>query len=534
MFGPIRQVSGCSRLGRGSICLVICWIFLFPSTSLADRVLRDRLERFISSVESRYKGKPVKIGISVSEASARGEVVYEHLPEQQLVPASVVKIVTSLAALKLLGAEYRFPTEVFVDRLPVEKDISLDRSAGLSNVNKKDFTLGNLYVRGYGDPSMIDERLWELARSVHRLGVREVNNIVIDDTLFIDPPRASGYRPYEAGLSAVSLNHNCYAVHVSPSAAGAKAFVELTSGAPYNLRSKVITRKSNHKQLSVTQSLSSESFNPVTSQQKAGSFRIASAVEMNVDAQGFIGQGAEAQTIYRTVPYPPSYFGAVLRHFLEGFGVKINGDIRFGETPSAAQLLLVYESESLAQILRDLNHYSNNFIAGQLQFAIGQDNNGYFRRELGLQKLASVLEELQFPSGSFVLADASGLNRANRLSVKQLVQVLLAAYNDFSVAPHFVASLSRFGKSGTLEKREAVSKKVLAKALRTERAGLERRSFGVWGKTGTLNSVSSLAGYLEMPGGRRAAFAIVINGLSKTAATKIEDELVEILLSERS
>ncbi len=511
--------------------MLLFLLFLPKYSFAADRVLGQQLQALVDRIESGNSDRRLELAVMVTELGRSDSVIFAHNHTQKKPPASVVKIVTSMAALNILGAEYRFPTEVFVDNLPSERDPSLDRTAGLQKTQSGAWSVGNLYVRGYGDPTMVDERLWELARTVKRYGIDQVKDIVIDETLFVDPPSAQGERPYQAGLSATALNHNCYAVHIAASGSGLPAFVSLTPGAPYRLTNRVQTRKGKRSSIIVNQSVSSSGFNPALQMKKEGKFLLLTDEEMRVDVKGTFGVRANPRTEYLTVPYPASFFANVLKHFLEKEGVKVSGSLLVGETPTQAKKLLVFESKPLTDILSDLNHYSNNFVAGQLQYALGQEpETGYFRRDLGLRKIAAVLEELGYPAESFALYDASGLDRRSLMTAEQLVKVLAAGYRDFSVAPELISSLSRYGSSGTLMKRDALSKKAESTVLRSELKNLKRRAAGVWGKTGTLNSVSSLAGYLELKSGKRAAFAILISGIDKNSAIRIEDSIVELLI----
>lgn len=513
------------------LLLYLVFQLFIPSVAVADRILSEKLQRLVEKIEAK-RNKNFQLAVMVNELDRTDKVLFAHNHTQKMKPASVVKLVTTLAALKTLGGQYRFPTEIFVDNLPNERGAGLNRSAGLEKTkNSKELQVGSLYLRGYGDPTMVDERLWELARTVKRYGVDEIQDLTVDDTLFVDPPSALGERPYQAGLSAAALNHNCYAVHLAPSGAGLPAFVSITPGAPYKLKNRVLTRKGKRRSVIVNQSVSSRGFNPALKMKKQDKFLLLTGKEMTVDVKGGFGVRAEPSTEYFTVPYPATYYLSVLKYFLEKEGVRVHGQMRIGETPALAKKLFVFESKPLSVILRDLNHYSNNFVAGQLQYAMGQDSSaGYFRSDLGLQKISSVLEELGYPPESFALYDASGLDRRSLLTAEQLVRVLSAGYRDFSVSADMISSMSRFGNSGTLKKRLALSKKAQASALRSELRRLKQRAAGVWGKTGTLNSVSSLAGYLELKSGKRAAFAILISGIGKDPAIRIENSIVELLI----
>ncbi len=506
------------------------------SAHATDPLLPGRVEGLIRKIESTKRLNGATLAVSVADVTSGKEIV-THRSDQQVIPASVLKLVSTLAALKFLGAEHRFPTEIFLDTLPNQTSSTLNTSAGLvpktvgPKVVENGVVVGNLYVRGYGDPSLLQEHLWEMAQGVSRRGVGVVDNIVVDDSLFVDPPGATGPRPYQAGLSAVSLNNNCYQILVAPSGAGQAAFVSATPGLGARLKNSVSSRRGSRSKITVVQSPLSSTFSPSLRGPLDGKLHIFPDDGLSITVKGSIGTKAEAVERYQAVRNPARYFGSMLKHYLELAGVEVRGGLRQGETPASAQMLFAHESKPLSSILRDLNHYSSNFLAGQILYALGQDSVGYFRQDIGLKRIAKVLEDLGYQEDQFRIADASGLARESRLTTGQIVKVLVSAYNDFSIAPDFIASLSRFARTGTLKKRSLIER-LPAPASGTQ-SYIERmqRAEGVWGKTGTLNGVSSLAGFLKTRTGDHLAYAIVTNGgLSKKAAIEIENEIVESLI----
>lgn len=493
--------------------------------SAAQTPFEQRVRSYVDQLQIKPEAK---LSLMVRQLDRGKSVFIERDANVALIPASAAKLVVSTAVLRKLGAEYRFPTEIFVDSLPNERDVSLNKSGGLTP-DKGPWSAGNLYIRGYGDPSLIDQRLWELVRQIRQRGVSEVANVVLDDSLFIKPPTATGEFSYQTALSALSINHNSYAVHVTPQGIGLKPHVELTDGAPYSLTTRALTQRA-AGEISIGQNPSSLGFNATTFFRKNNLGLVVGKTEVDITVQGAVSNQELTQTFYRSVPYPPSYFAGILKSLLAAHGVRVSGDFAVGATPLGAKRLFQFESFPLQDIVNDLNRYSNNFIAGQLLFALGQDPAGYFRQELGFAELTRVLTDLGFAKEEFTLVDASGLDRRNRLSANQLATLLASVAEDFSVYPYLLSSLSRFGASGTLEKRTVLSVQAQQEALRSELPGLQRRAAGVWAKTGTLEGVSSLAGYVELESGQRAAFAILSNGLSKDEAAEIEDTFVAALI----
>ncbi|MCB0322693.1 MAG: D-alanyl-D-alanine carboxypeptidase/D-alanyl-D-alanine-endopeptidase [Bdellovibrionales bacterium] len=528
---------------RGCILL---WLLLWVSLALlnsaiedawadADPLLPGKLAQYVASLDGTL-GKEAVLSVYVAEAES-GKEVFAHAGRQPVVPASTLKIVTTVAALRLLGAEYRFPTEVFADHLPSETDQRLDASVGLTAEPDgpkrvgKGIAAGNLYIRGYGDPSLVNERLLGLAEKLQNRGIAAVEHIVVDNGLFVNPPAATGPRPYQAALSAVALNYNCYQISIAPLGSGLSAVTELTAGVPYTLHNLVKSRKGVKQNVSVIQIPTSEGFNPAVRGRAFQALYELPDDPVRVTVKGSIGTGAPPIEYYHTVRNPVEYFGTVFRHYLEVSGIEVRGRVLQGETPAGSKLVALDESEPLSEILVDLNHYSSNFLAGQILYALGQDKLGYFRQDLGLERLAQVLLDLGYQPTDFQFYDASGLDSRNRTTTEQLVKVLVDGYRDFSIAPDLIASLSRFGRTGTLEKRKLLSPRPARAASGQLYREERRRADSVWAKTGTIDSVSSLAGFLESRTGDRLAFAIIINGgVPKEKSKEVEEQLVRLLI----
>ena len=146
-------------------------------------------------------------------------------------------------------------------------------------------------------------------------------------------------------------------------------------------------------------------------------------------------------------------------------------------------------------------------------------------------RVGSFLQGLGIDAKSFALRDGSGLDRKTQLSTGQLTKVLAASYRDFSIAPDLISSFSRFGKSGTLQKRSIGPKRARENPLLL---GEGNRHQGVWAKTGTLAGVSTLAGFAKSYDNRIVAFAIFANGgVPKGSATRLEDAIVDAIVTEK-
>ncbi|MCC6932116.1 MAG: D-alanyl-D-alanine carboxypeptidase/D-alanyl-D-alanine-endopeptidase [Deltaproteobacteria bacterium] len=478
--------------------LLFIILFCLQYSIIAEAQIRQ-LDQSVSKFLAQFKEKPA-LGISVINTKT-GKLVYDYNGEKLLAPASTLKLLTSYATLKILGPEYQFPTEVFVDKLPLADDFT----SGKKDVGK----VGNLSVRGYGDPAVVHETVFDWALTLKQLGVRQIDTLQLDDTLFVNTSVPSGDNPYQAAQGALSLNHNSYGLRIVPAGQQRKAVIETFPEIPISLDNNLISINSPELPLQVKQQVSNADL-------------FAKRADLSALKLSVIGQvkaNAKSYIEYRSVFSPTQYFGSVFKSYLEKVGVSV-GQVRIAAVGGRAKLLTEFKSKPLAQIISDLNHYSNNFIAGQLLYALGQKNNALFDRETGIGKLEMVMSELDISSDSYRIYDGSGLNAENKITAQALSAVLQAAYADFTVAPYFVSSLSRYGASGTLKKRSLGP-------------GYEKDEAAIWAKTGTIDGVSSLAGYVTTRKGERIAFSVISNGISiKQLAIDFEDELLRVLIAQ--
>ena len=332
-------------------------------------------------------------------------------------PASNVKLVTTAAALSMLGPEFRFKTAAYGDGHGAER--------------------GNLYLRGFGDPTLQPEDLWRIAGEVFARGVRKVNgDIVIDDSYFDDQRVGPGFEQkqsdaaYRAPQGAVSLGYNAVTVVVAPGGGdGAAARVTVEPPSPYfEIRSDARTVSRGRSSLVVEASEAGE----------------PGKEHMVIQVRGTIRQAEGRQELARRVAHPDLFAGYTLRELLLRRGIKVAGKITRGAVPAqGAQLLSTVYSANLGVIVRDINKRSNNFMAEQVLKTLGAEvfgRPGTWKK--GLDAVAQYLGTLGIPAGRYQMQNGSGLYDANRFTAAQLVQLLRAAYRDFRYAADFVGSLA--------------------------------------------------------------------------------------------
>ena len=425
-----------------------------------------QLQQAIDDIVARTPLRAARAGMLVASLDS-GQVLYARDPDALLNPASNVKLFTSAAVLARLGPEFRFETEVLAEAAPPSGAVKA------------------LYVRGKGDPTFVTERLWALAADVEHRGVKAVKgDIVVDDGYFDGEREGPGYdqekgdRSYLAPVGALSLNFNVVAIHVAAGGrAGEKGRVEIEPASEYvEVENRTRTVKAGSRRR-VT---------PSSAALPGGRQRVT--------VNGRLPVGSRDLVFYRKIDDPPAYFGWTLKRLLELRGVKVTGKVRRGAVPATARVVTVADSESLGEIVRKLEKTSNNFVAEQLLKTLGAEKKGIPGTwPKGVEAVEDFLSEAGIARGAYVMKNGSGLNDTNRFSARQTVTLLREMWRRFPVMADFLAALPVAGKDGT---------------TRWRMDGTEGR---LRAKTGTLEGVTSLSGYVETAAHERLVFSILVN-----------------------
>ncbi len=433
--------------------------------------------------------------VSVQVVDVRtGEEVYQWGDDKALAPASVMKVVTTAAALKRLGPNYKFPTWVLHD--------------AAEPPSTEGVLAGSLYVKGQGDPTMVVERLWRMVFDLRMRGIREIKgDVVFDDAYFAGGPLVPGWTKaedlanpptYFASLGALSVNYNLHAVVVRPGASvGAAAAADLEFPTPgVTLDNKLTTGKAGSKAWVKVERAHDDATDVYT-----------------YTLTGNVPLEAKPDTIYRPVADPTAHYMAVFETIARQQGIKVKGRYRRGATPTDASVVLRSDSEALSEIVSTTSKQSNNLFAEQLLLAMGAEVYGLpGTTDSGVRVVSEYLASLGVPSDAFHLVNGSGLSREILVRPSAVDAVLVDMARDPDRAPEFLASLSVGGRDGTLWSR-----------FRAD--GLEGR---VRGKTGTLDGVHCLAGYVRAADDALYAFTFLVNDIdgSPARARKAHDQLV--------
>ncbi len=425
--------------------------------------LLDYLKRALA--DPRLSG--ARLGVRVDDL-ASGKTLFAHNPNLLLNPASVTKTFTTAAGLCLLHPDYRFKTEIYARNEPQEGIIK-----------------GPLYLKGYGDPFLIDQRLHYLALELQALDIKKIDGpIIVDDSFFDDIRDGPGWsqddssRAYQAPVSALSLDFNTIRVLVFPGAqAGQKARVELMPDSDhFRLVNHVVTRRGYARVR-----IETENFGRRT----------------RVTARGHVFPDFPGSRRYLRIYNPTRYTGYSFREALGQLGIRTRRSVRRGAVPHSAELIYTLRSPALGELVRKVNKRSQNFMAEQIFKTLGAEFLGvpgtWYRGQQVMN--AFLAEEVGIPAGSYVLHNGSGLNDVNRVSASQIVELLRYMWRRFDVRPDFLASLAVAGADGTVAGRF-----IQPALVRTMRL-----------KTGGLHNVRALAGYINTRGDRVYAFAIIVN-----------------------
>jgi D-alanyl-D-alanine carboxypeptidase/D-alanyl-D-alanine-endopeptidase (penicillin-binding protein 4) len=439
-----------------------------------------------------------------------GKALFEKDADKSLSPASVTKVITAAAALARFSPVRTFKTRFY--------------SAG---PRKNDRVLGDLVIVGDGDPFVISEKLWQVAADLKNLGIREfTGDVVIDNGLFDDQVRdhsrqgfAKGsHNAYDAPVTAFGVNFNTYAIAIAPSdQPGRAAHVSLD---PYPLRGVVIENNVKTAKARAAKQIDVKR----VGDGKANGERLV--------ASGVIAADAPMSKVYRSVGEPVRAAGEYVKAFLKAEGVIVKGDVRQGPRPADAQPLLELEGYEVRRIVQGLNTFSNNFIADMMVKRLGAafpkagspEVAGSGSYGNGIATVIDFLRKDVGLKGEFTLLNGSGLDTGNRLTARQVTEVLAYMERRMDLFPDFVASFPATGWDGTLKKR-------FGKGDAQDFKGMIRA------KTGTLTepiTVAGLAGYFRHPKHGLVAFCILENGKSgevQPAVTDLRDRQDEVLVA---
>ncbi len=405
-------------------------------------------------------------------------------------PASTMKLVTTFAALELLGPTFTWKTDVYA-----------------SGALTADILEGDLVLRGTGDPKLTVENFWLMLRALRARGLREIRGDLVLDRTYFEPVSQDEarfdnepLRPYNVAPDALVLNFKAFRFSFvpDPERGSAQVAVEprstllevrnavrLVEGPCNDWRAK-LRAEFNGGHGDASPSLSRASFS------------------------GLYPSSCGEKTWNVALQSHPNYVLGVFRQLWEELGGSLRGGVRDGTAPAGARLLYSNQSPALAEVVRDMNKFSNNVMARQLFLTLSAEVT---REPARADRSARVVQGwlarrgLEFPE--LVMENGSGLSRAERISAANMDRLLLAAYAS-PVMPEFIASMPLVAYDGTMKRR-----------LKYESVAGQAHI-----KTGSLSDVRSLAGYVLDSRGRRFAVVFFVNHPNAGATQGAQDALL--------
>ena len=461
------------------LALALCLALIFRGEALA--ALPPEVARAFAAAHIPASA----VGAYVQEVGA-ATPAFSQQPAKPMNPASTMKLVTTFAALELLGPDYRWRTEAYADG-PVSDGV----------------LAGNLVLKGYGDPKITIEQFQALIGQLRAAGLRTIRGDLVLDRSYFAPVRTDpgGFdgqplKPYNVGPDALLINFKSVRFVFAPSATGdavevraepALAAVSLR-GAPRLVEGECSDWKS---------SLAASFVDRADRAEASFGGRYAAAC-------------GEHDWYVALLDYPHYALAMFARYWAEAGG-EFAGGVREGRPPPGAKPVATLQSPPLYDVVRDINKLSNNVMARQLFLTLAADAYpppattahaaAAVRRWLAQRKLA-------FPE--LVLDNGSGLSRRERISARSMARLLLAA-DASKERLDYMSSLAVSATDGTVRKRFQYD-------------ALADQAFL---KTGTLEGVRAIAGYVLGPTGRRFVAVCFVNHPNAAGAQPALDLLVE-------
>jgi D-alanyl-D-alanine carboxypeptidase/D-alanyl-D-alanine-endopeptidase (penicillin-binding protein 4) len=401
-----------------------------------------------------------------------------------MMPGSAMKIVTLAAAAEVLGWDHRFETRV-ASTAPLDDGI----------------LRGDLVVVGGGDPS-ISERsdapgtLRQIARQLRAIGLTRVEGGIIgDDDLFDDTGYGDGWTldnlpyGYSAAVSALEYNEGSVDLVIRAGAAeGDPVLIQVRpDGSGLRVDNQLVT-------------VAESGTGRLTQHRLPGS--------SNVVVRGQIPAKAPPFARTASVDNPSRFFAVAFRNVLRAEDIEVFGDAididDFLAKPdlTGARTLLSHQSPPLRQLAAAMMRVSQNQYAEMLLRHLGAAGAMGASGAMGAQRVRTLLRNWSIADDSYVIADGSGLSRYNYVTSDALVRILQRMHVDPKHSATFGATLPVTGRDGTLSKRLAG----------TPAEGKVRA------KTGTVDNVRAIAGYVDTAGGETLVFAIIANNFTISAS----------------
>lgn len=440
--------------------LLICSINM--SFADTEAQVENTINRIIAKAPNNLNA-----GIIIEDLTD-GKILYELNPNRYFIPASNLKLFTAYAALKQFGGNYTFNTSISI--------IKSQLAQGILN--------GNVYLQFNGDPSFTSEQLNTLIAALTRNGISKINgDVVIVNNDFDTVGAGPGWMwddlnyCYDEPISAMAIDHNCFTVGLSPAKqVGQMSQLHMAKNAiPFYVTNGIYS------------AAPTADCSLVVNSDNKNNYTLSGCVNV-----GSGGNGTEV-----AVNNVNQYVSQLVQKDLKQNDITLMGSINFGNAVVQAKPLLVIQSQPLTALVGTMLQKSDDFYAGVLFKKIGQAHFGSQGTWDNAQKAAQAIIQAGagIYHGNWIMVDGSGISRYNMLTPEQVIALLTAAYKTPTISSDFMNALAVGGVSGTIQYR------FIAHDLKGR----------IFAKTGTMDGVSALSGYIKAANHHTLAFTIIMN-----------------------
>jgi D-alanyl-D-alanine carboxypeptidase/D-alanyl-D-alanine-endopeptidase (penicillin-binding protein 4) len=459
----------------------ILWLFVIM-TSLGWATLPLEIAKYMNA--SKIPRKDISIFIQNLNT---GKVVAEHYASRTHVPASVIKLYTTYAALHTLGSNFKWPTKFYYKgRL----------SGGILK--------GDLIVKGYGDPTLSSKHLPSIVKQIKRKGIRRITgNIIIDRSFFNVGNQNSAnfdenrHSPYNAMPDAMMFNERVSTVYVNPKR---RSVTKATPDSSYRVVNKI----------------------RFVNKRCRGSYawpRVKVSGDSKLLLSGRVSKRCGVRKISKVLTKPYKSFYYALKSSLKRSGVDVGGTLKVRRLPKGARPLFTHYAKPLKTILSKTNKKSNNLYARHLLLYLGAKVYGAptttHRGRKAVEKI--IRNSGGMGGGSFYIDNGSGLSRNAKLNAKMVGVLLEDAYDAYGA--EWMKTLAIGGIDGTIKKR-------------FRGTSAHGRAFM---KTGTLKRVKNIAGYVKSRDGNLYSVTVLVSSrVARYRANKLQTQIIQWLATSRS
>ncbi len=464
-------------------------VYGFPIASIKSS------SRLPDAIQARWDRAGVPLSsLSLLIKEAGGPVILAINPSTPRNPASVMKTLTTWAAIKQLGTDYTWKTRVYLDNR--------------ARVDVSQAMRTPLYIKGGGDPSLNYQGLREIIRSIQAKGLRHLSDVVVDRSLFapifVDPGDFDGSpeRPYNANPDAMMVNLGAIMLNFKPNPKSGRWDISFEP----DILNPPVSGSLGLTSGACTKSRTGSELTGFVQTDQGRALQLKGKLSANCGQFSF----------YRLVGSQSYMFSTIFEQLWTAEGGTISGVIRDGLVPARAMLLETRSSPPLAQVIQTINKYSNNVMAKTLLLTLGEELYGPPATfEKGAQAVLGILKKQGVNIAGYTVTNGSGLSREGRITAGGQAQMLDAIWAS-SLRDTFIDSLSVTGVDGTMRRRL------------TDQAAKGRGHF----KTGTLGNASALSGFVTAASGKTYILVSLVNDAAAFKTKPFVDSIVEWLIAQ--